>query len=390
MLSRRIVTPAYERDMSDLASAVNAASWLTPAVRALPPYRGPQTIADLRKMPGRQLPLHLNESPYPPSPRAIAAARASLDDLNRYPDIHAHALAGAIAARTGVPASRIVFGVGSDELIQLICEISLKPGDRCVVPAPSFPRYAVSARLQGATPHRVALDAQGANDAAGLVAAIDARTPLVFSCTPNPPSGGMMDAAALATLATDVPATTLLVVDEAYHEFGRHAGGPDMLAGLARRKGPWIALRTFSKAYALAGLRVGYALCGSEVEAEALRRAKLQFNVTVPAQAAAFAAIEDQPHLEATLAAVAQERERLSAGLRALQLRVYPSAANFVSADLGIPSMPVMQELATRGIHVRDWRDPEHTTQLRITIGLPAETDAVLTELRDILRAATR
>ena len=336
------------------------------------------------------MPLHLNESPYPPSPKAIAAARAALDDLNRYPDIHAHALAGAIAARTGVPAARIVFGVGSDELIQLICEITLKPGDRCVVPAPSFPRYAVSARLQGATPHRVALDAEGANDAAGLIAAIDAQTPVVFACTPNPPSGGMMTAGALTALARMVPATTLLVVDEAYHEFGRHAGGADVLAALAQRKGPWIALRTFSKAYALAGLRVGYALCGSEVEAEALRRAKLQFNVTVPAQAAALAAIEDETHLAQTLAAVAQERERLSAGLRALQLRVYPSAANFVSADLGIPSLPVMQELAKRGIHVRDWRDGEHTTELRITVGLAADTDAVLAELRDILRTSVR
>lgn len=376
--------------MSDLATAVNAATWLTPAVRALPAYRGPQTIADLRKLPGRQLPLHLNESPHPPSPRAIAAARDSLGDLNRYPDIHAHALAGAIAARTGVPASRIVFGVGSDELIQLICEVTLKPGDRCVVPAPSFPRYAVSARLQGAVPHRVKLDAEGANDAVGLIAAVDARTPVMFACTPNPPSGGMMTAAAVIALATQVPATTLLVVDEAYHEFGRHAGGPDALAALARRKGPWIALRTFSKAYALAGLRVGYALCGSEVEAEALRRAKLQFNVTVPAQAAALAAIEDQAHLDATLAAVAAERAQLSAGLRGLQLRVYPSAANFVSADLGIPSLEVMQALAARGIHVRDWRDPEHTTQLRITVGLPTDTDAVLAELRDILHRSER
>ncbi|MBL8698870.1 MAG: aminotransferase class I/II-fold pyridoxal phosphate-dependent enzyme [Alphaproteobacteria bacterium] len=376
--------------MTDPGTTIEEAAWLTPAVRALPPHHAPQTHAELATAETPQRALHLNESPYPPSPRAIAAAEAALHDLNRYPDTRCGALAAAIAARTGVPAARIVFGVGSDELINVIAEMSLKPGDRCVAPAPSFPRYLVSTRLQGAVPVRVALDRDGAADGAALAAAVDARTPLVFACTPNPPSGGMMSGAALDAVVDGVPATTLLVIDEAYHEFGRHAGGPDVLARLARRRGPWIVLRTFSKAYCLAGLRIGYALCGSALEAEGLRRAKMQFNVTAVAQAAALAAYADEAYLRSTLDAVARERARLGDGLRALQLRVYPSAANFLSVDLGVPAQPVMQALAARGIHVRDWRDPGHLTQLRITIGLPADTDAVLDALPAALQGTPR
>lgn len=373
--------------MTDLASRVSAAPWLIAAVRGLPPHRGVQSFAQLCRIGSPQRALHLNESPYPPSPRALEAARAALADLNRYPDSRAEALSAALEARTGVPAARIVYGVGSDELIQVVAEMTLGPGDRCVMPAPSFPRYSISTRLQGATPVGAPLDPDGACDAQSLLAAIGPRTPVVFACTPNAPTGGMMAQSALRRLAAEVPATTLLVVDEAYHEFARQAGGPDVLATLAERRGPWVVLRTFSKAYCLAGMRLGYALCGSDVEAEAMRRAKLQYNVTAMAQAAAHAALEDEPYLAATLAAVAAERQRLADGLAALRLRVYRSVANFVSADLGRPALPIMAALGRRGVHVRDWRDPEHPTKLRITVGTAEDTDAVLAALRETLQA---
>jgi histidinol-phosphate aminotransferase len=363
-------------------------AWLRPSVRDIPAYRGPRTAADFADdatgAPVRLL--HLNESPYPPPPRAVAAIRAAAGSVGRYPDIRAARLAAALAARTGVPADRIVLGAGSDELVHLVCEITVGPGDSCVMPWPTFPRYAVTTRIVGGEAVKVPLAAEGANDAGALLAAIDNRTRTLWCCTPNPPSGGMMDAGALRRLALGVPDNVLLAVDEAYHEFGRHAGGPDALAILRERRGPWLVLRTFSKAWGLGGIRVGYALCGSDAVAGALRKTKLQYNVSSLAQAAALAALEDGAYLEDVLDRIAAERTRLADGLRRLGLAPLPSAANFVSAELDRDAFPVMEALAARRILVRDWRDPGHPRHIRITVGTPEDTDAVLDALGDILR----
>ena len=365
-------------------------AWIRPPVAALPrPGLGSPGAADFA---GPNAPkvhmLHFNESPYPPSPKAIEAVQAIAGSLNRYPDSQGKALAQALSLRTGISAGRIVFGCGSDEIIHDVCTFALGPGDHAVVPAPTFPSFGMEARIQGATPIRVKLTAAGANDTAGLVAAVTDRTRVVFCCTPNPPTGGFVDAAGIEEIATGVPETVLLVVDEAYHEFGRHAGGPDVLPILAKRRGPWVVMRTFSKAYGLAGARLGYALCGSDEVAEAIRKVKLHFGATATAQAAALAALEDDAHLDKVVAAVARERERLSKGLKGLGLKVFPSAANFVSAVMPIPAARVMEELRQRRILIRDWRDPEHLREIRITVGLSEDTDAVLAALRDILAAA--
>jgi histidinol-phosphate aminotransferase len=365
-------------------------AWVRSSVEALPRHgTGSPSATDFA---GPNAPkvhmLHLNESPYPPSPKAVAAAQAVAGSLNRYPDSQGKALAQALSARTGVPAARILLGCGSDELIHDFCTFALSSGDHAVVPAPTFPSFAVEARIQGATPLRVKLDALGANDAAGLVAAVTERTRLVFCCTPNPPTGGQITAAGLEQVAQGVSETVLLIVDEAYYEFGRQAGGPDALAILARRRGPWAVMRTFSKAYGLAGARLGYALCGSDDVAEALRKVKLHFGATATAQAAALAALEDDAYLDKVVATVARERQRLSDGLAKLGLEVFPSAANFVSAKLPILAAAAVEQLRRRRILIRDWRDPEHLHEIRITVGLAEDTDVVIAALRDILVAA--
>jgi histidinol-phosphate aminotransferase len=253
-----------------------------------------------------------------------------------------------------------------------------------VIPAPSFPRYGLSGRILGARVLRTKLDAGGASDPAALGAAVTERTKLVFCCTPNPPSGGMMTASALDALVSAIPDTVLLVMDEAYHEFGKHAGGPDVLAALKRRHGPWAVLRTFSKAYGLGGARIGYALCTTDV-ADALRKIKMQFNVTSPSQAAALAALQDEGYLASTLDAVARERVRMSEGIATLGLKPFPTAANFVSTRLERPAVETEEEFKKRGILIRGWRDPEFLHEIRITVGLPEDTDAVLTALAEIL-----
>ncbi len=358
-------------------------AWLRPGVRDIPAYAGPKTAADVDARKVRLL--HLNESPYPPSPKAVAAVRDFGERLNRYPDIHGRALANALSARTGVPADRIVFGAGTDELVHFVCGITTGPGDAAVMPWPTFPRYALTTRIEGGEAVRVPLDEGGANDADALLAAVDDRTRAVWCCTPNPPSGGMMDEAALRRLVAGVPENVLLAVDEAYHEYGRHAGGPDVLAAMGGRRGPWLVLRTFSKAYGLAAARVGYALCGSDEVSDALRKTRLQYGANAPGQAAALAALEDDAHLRKTLDLTAAERLRLADGFAALGLAPLPTAANFVSAELPCDAAPVMRALAERDILTRDWRDPGHPRHIRVTVGLPEDTDAVLAALKDIL-----
>lgn len=329
--------------------------------------------------------LHLNESPYPPSPRAVQAMIASAAGMNRYPDPSARQLCTELGTRSGIPAERIVCGNGSEELIQVLCTLGVGSGDEVVVPAPAFPAIAATVGLRGATPVRALIDAQGANDVDALLAAIGARTRMVFCCSPNPPSGGMVGATALKRLVDGVPDNILLVMDEAYHEFGRHAGGPDILQALAKRRGPWVNLRTFSKAYGLAGARIGYAYCSSEQVADAMRRMKTNYGPSATALAGAFAALQDDAYLARILDAVALERQRMTAGLTALGLHPFESFANFVSVALPMPAAQAMAGLHERRILVRDWRDPAYQNEIRITVGLPEDTGAVISAIRDIL-----
>jgi histidinol-phosphate aminotransferase len=371
-----------------MTDASDALSWSTAAIRALPAYRQPQTFHDFKNPGTRPRLLHLNENPYPPSPMAMAAAIEALHDVNRYPDIGGRKLADALGKHFGVDPSLVVLGCGSDELIHFTTVISLEPGDEAVVPAPSFPRYALSTKLAAAKPVRARIDKNGACDVNATLSSIGNRTKLVVACTPNPPSGGMMDEAALKALIDGVPENVLLLLDEAYAEFGHHAGGPDALKLLRKRKGPWISTRTFSKAYGLAAMRVGYAICGDASVAEALRRCRLQYNVPTPSQAAAVAALADQAHLKASLDKIAVERKRLTEGLVALGLKTWPSTGNFVSVSLTGPAAPMMTALAKEGILVRDWRDLDYMNELRIGVGTAEDTDAVLAALARLLKGA--
>ena len=330
--------------------------------------------------------LHLNESPYPPSPHAIAAMAAAAQNTQRYPDPSAKALCAELSARTRIPAAQIACGHGSEELINVLCTLGLRDGDEAVLPAPTFPGIPAAVGVRNAVAMRVKLDAQGSNDAHALLAAITPRTRIVFCCTPNPPSGGLMSASAVQQLAHDVPDHVLLVVDEAYHEFGRHAGGPDVLYILRQRRGPWVDLRTFSKAYSLAGARVGYALCSSVEVADAIRYAKTMYGPSMVPLAGALAALRDDAYLAHTLDAVARERRRMADGMRSLGLEPMPTTANFVSVALPMPAVDAMTRLHELGILVRDWRDPDHRHEVRVTVGTSDDTDALLSALRLILQ----
>lgn len=359
-------------------------TWLRDSIKLIPDYKGPSIVQDTQAA-GLRL-LHLNESPYPPSPRAIEAVKNFGPSFNRYPDIRALKLSKALSVRTGIPHEQIIFGAGTDELVHLICQITIGAGDTAVMPWPTFPRYSLTTQIQGGKSIKVPLNEMGANDTKGLLASINSTTRTIWCCTPNPPSGGMMGQEELQELAQSVPENILLVVDEAYHEFGIHAGGPDILAIMNKRKGPWLVLRTFSKAYGLGALRIGYALCGSTEVSEALMKTKLQYNTNSLAQVAALAALDDQQYLEKTLDKIAIERDRLAMGLSTLGIKALPSAANFVSAQMTNTAAKVINKLAKNKILIRDWRDPDYLKHIRITVGLPDDTDAVISNLAIILR----
>jgi histidinol-phosphate aminotransferase len=333
--------------------------------------------------------LHLNECPLPPSPRVIEAVTRAAASANRYPDAQAGAVRAALAARTGVAPDCIVFGTGSEELLSLTTMIAVDPGDEVVTAVPAFGRYVQSTRIAGGVPVRAPVQANGSNDIPAMLAAISPRTRIVYCALPNNPTGWNNTADEIALLTAKAPASVLLVIDEAYYEFARHAGGPDVLAALRARKGPWMVMRTFSKAYCLAGLRLGYALCSSAEVANGLQRVRTVFNANALVQAAALAALADEAYLEKVLTTCATERQRLEAGLRARGLTPMPTVTNFMSIPLPAPmkAADVVARMQEHGILIGAWSDGGRDDVIRISIGGPEDTDAVLTAMRAILPA---
>lgn len=361
--------------------------FLSARVRGLSAFSGVPTAASLARDPSSVSPvlLHLNECPYPPSPRVVDAICKAAAGVNRYGDPRPDDLAGALSALTGVEASHIVIGNGSDEVLALVAMMGLGPGDSAVMPTPSFPRYRIGTTMMGAQPRMVRNLSDGRNDVAGLLAAIDASTKVVFACTPNNPSGAPLTRSDLDTLVRGVPEDVLLVVDEAYYEFDAAQGGEGALGLLRGRRGPWLSTRTLSKAYSLAGLRIGYGLASSEELALGLVRVKLNFNLSSLSVVAAMAALQDEAYAQACMARTIAERERVGAALSAMGYPPLRSRANFLSFDYRVNSVPLIAALARQGVFIREWRDPGFETFVRMTIGLPQENDRTLLLLEEAL-----
>jgi len=364
--------------------------FLSDRVRGLSAFSGVPTAASLARDPSVRSPvlLHLNECPFPPSPRVVDAICRAAGGVNRYGDPRPDDLAATLSARTGIDPGNIVIGNGSDEILGLVSTMALGPGDSAVMPTPSFPRYRLGAQTMGAQVRLVRNLPDGSNDVAGLLAAMDATTKVVFACTPNNPSGAPLAAAELEALVHGVPDDVLLVVDEAYYEFDAAEGGTGALGALARRRGPWLSTRTLSKAYALAGLRIGYGLASSELVANGLVRVKLNFNLSSLSVIAAQAALADEAYARHCIARTIAERGRVAARLADMGYPTLPSRANFVSFDARTDAMALIAKMAGQGVYVREWRDPGFESYVRITIGLPDENDRTLRQLADMIGQA--
>ncbi|PPK98121.1 histidinol-phosphate aminotransferase [Kineococcus xinjiangensis] len=325
-----------------------------------------------------------NENPYPPLPSVLEAVARAAADLNRYPDFAATAMTTAIAERFGVPRECLATGTGSVGLLAQLVQITCDPGDEVVLPWRSFEAYPITVGLAGARAVPVPLTAEARHDLPAMAAAITDRTRLVMLCSPNNPTGPALRREELERFLDEVPRDVLVVLDEAYREFVRDPEVPD---GLAVREGRAnvVVLRTFSKAYGLAGLRVGYAVAHPQVAA-ALRKAATPFGVSGVAQAAVVSSLQPEAarELDERVEALVAERARVLAGLRAQGWAVPDADGNFVWLPAGADSSRVAARLGERGLVVRPYGDDG----VRVTVAEPEANDRLL-EVAGELRAGS-
>jgi histidinol-phosphate aminotransferase len=362
------------------------------AVRDLSPYVPGKPIAELQRELGIRdiVKLASNENPYGPSPRTLAAMRAALDEIWLYPDGGCHELKQGLARHLGVDATCLTLGNGSNDLLVLLAEAFLTPSHSAVYSQYGFAIYPLVTRASGARAIEVpALGGQSSmplgHDLGAMAAAIAPHTRLVFIANPNNPTGTWAAPAALKALLERAPVSTLVVLDEAYFEYGHALGTQDGVAWLAAHPN-LVLLRTFSKAYGLAGARVGYAVSHPEV-AEVLNRLRPAFNVNSLAQAGALAALADQAYMRAAVDRTMRELTRVETGFKRLGLWSAPSAANFLLLRLDRPAAPVYQALLRRGLIVRPLAGYGLQDCLRISIGLPEHNDRLLAALPQVLAA---
>ncbi|RNI25412.1 histidinol-phosphate transaminase [Flexivirga caeni] len=313
-----------------------------------------------------------NENPYPPLPSVLDVVRDAMQTMNRYPDMGTVELRDAIAERFGVHPDEIATGTGSVGLLGTLLQITCEPGDEVVYAWRSFEAYPIVVGLSGATGVQVPLDGEARHDLSAMADAITERTRLIVVCTPNNPTGPAVHAAELDEFLAHVPRDVLVLLDEAYLEFNRDADAADALA--VWRKHPNVAvLRTFSKAYGLAGLRVGYCIAHEQV-ASALRTAAVPFGVSHIAQRAAIASLAAYDELEERVVALVAERDRLLIGLRDLGYAVPDTQANFVWLPLGDRTLDFAAAAEEAGVVVR----PFAGDGVRCSVGEVEATDRLL------------
>lgn len=351
---------------------------LRPSLAAIPAY-APGRPAAVRD-DVRTYKVSSNENPYPPLPAVQRVVERAAASINRYPDMFATGLVEAIARHLDVPAECVATGTGSVGVLSQLVAATCGPGDEVVYPWRSFEAYPIVVRVSGATPVPVPLGPGARHDLVAMAAAITDRTRLVIVCTPNNPTGPVVHADELETFLDRVPDDVLVVIDEAYTEFVRDPQAPDALA--MHRARPNIAvLRTFSKAYGLAGLRVGFAVAHPPV-AEALRKIAVPFGVSGIAQEAAVASLAAADELTERVEALVSERARVLAALTEQGWDLPGTEANFVWFGVGEQTAQLAAAFDRAGLVVR----PYGTDGLRVTIG-EVEANDRLVEVAAAFRA---
>ncbi|MDZ7749235.1 MAG: histidinol-phosphate transaminase [Halofilum sp. (in: g-proteobacteria)] len=366
-----------------------------PGVRGLAPYEPGKPIETLAREHGLDpadiVKLASNENPRGPSPQAVTAARAVLDEVHRYPDGNATGLREHLAARHSVEPEAITLGNGSNDVLDMIARTFLGPGRNAVFSRHAFAVYPIATSAAGAEA-RVAEPQPGdhpqvphGHDLDAMAALIDDDTRVVFVANPNNPTGTWVDREALERFLARVPDHVIVVLDEAYSEYVREPEFPNGLCWLPRHAN-LVVTHTFSKIHGLAGLRCGYALSTPAV-ADLLNRVRHPFNVNTAALAAAEAALSDEAFVAESVEQNTAGLRRLDEGLRALGLAPIPSVANFVTVDAGRPAQPVFEALLAEGVIVRPIGGYGLPRHLRITVGSEADNARLLEALARVLDA---
>lgn len=365
----------------------DAAALAVDGVRGLTPYQPGKPIAALERELGIQQAIKMasNENPLGPSPQAVEAARAAMSEAHIYPDGAGFELKAALAARHGVDADTITLANGSNEILELIARAWLAPGRASVFSAHAFAVYPLVTQAAGAEARVVEalpatdLEQPYGHDLAAMRKAVDETVRVVFVANPNNPTGTWVGRASLEAFVAAMPATTLVVIDEAYAEYVEQEDYPDTTQWVARYPN-LIVTRTFSKIQGLAGLRLGYAISSPAV-AELLNRVRQPFNVNAVAQAAGLAALGDSAHIERSVRVNREGLVQLEEGLRERGLRVIPSVGNFITFDTGRDAGPVYEALQREGVITRPVENYGLPGHLRVTVSTAEDNERFLQAL---------
>lgn len=379
--------PMGTADALDPTSSTNRLRFRAP-VEGLPAYSAGRSVRDAirqRPLDGPMAALAANESPYGPFPSAIDALRTHTATINRYPESGFTALRQALARHLSLPPDRVAVGAGGIAIIHHLSLALLQPGDEVLQSSPTFHAYELDARKFGARIVSAAVTTDGCYDLEAMRAKIGPRTRLIYVCNPNNPTGGIVDREDLLRFVQSVPTNIAIFVDEAYFEYVEDPNCPDTIRDQVFHRPNLITLRTFSKAYGLAGLRVAYAV-GAPAIVEAIGKVQSNYEVTSLSQLAAIASLADPAELERRRAHNRRARAALVAGLRANGYTPLPSQANFVCVRVGA-AKEVATALESYGVIVRPLDAMGDPSSIRITVGTDGEVKQVIDALAALSRA---
>ncbi len=325
-----------------------------------------------------------NENPLGPSLRAVETMRSNLKKMHIYPDGNCYYLKEALAAKLNLKTDQLIFGNGSDEILSFLTLDYINQGDEAVMVNPSFSEYDFAMRLMGGTPRQVPLVGPDFSyDFEAILEAVNEKTRLVFICSPNNPTGSIVKKKDLDSFIERLPDNVLLVLDQAYIEYVDNEDHPTGLDYVEQGM-PVILLRTFSKLYGLAGLRIGYGIAPAEIISE-LNRVREPFNVNAMAQVAALGALKDNYHLERSRKLVGESRKQFVEGLSEMGLKPVPDQANFCFIDLKVDSREVFKAMMQKGVIVRTGDIFGFPTYIRVTYGTEEQNKRFLAALKEVL-----
>jgi len=365
---------------------VNLDNLIRSALDGIAPYNSGLSLHEIKTKYGVEIIAKLasNENPHGPAPEVLEILKLTPPDIYLYPDSGANLLRSELAEHLDITPGRLVFGNGSEELISIICRSVIDPGDRVVTLYPSFPLHEDYAVMMGAKIEQVSVTEALEIDVDALIDAASRPAKMLIFANPMNPVGCALSPPELRRVIEAKHPDTLLVLDEAYYEYaisGDYCSGQDMLEA---SNGNWIILRTFSKAWGLAGLRIGFGICSSDALRAVLDLTRTPFNVNAVAQMAAIAALHAQDYMTANIAVINSERIRVEKILCNLGFQVAPSLGNFLFFDTRKPSQEMAESLLALGTVVKPWKQDGFSSFVRVSIGSRTENDKFVSDVRKV------